>query len=219
MALAELTTSRRSGRRAAGPAAAVLLGALAGAAAKAADESGVGWAADLGSDPAAWVLVVALIGRAAATPAVAGGRSAAFFAAMTVAYYGWAAVVLGFGWDPRLVLAWLLLSASAVPAVAVGAQWATRRRGVLPGAVLALAAGVTLAGGAVRQLWWAWTGVVPEALGRPVQAAADVAVVLVLTLLLPRHLRTRLWAPALVLPMAWLAERLLDLLRQALSLG
>jgi hypothetical protein len=138
---------------------------------------------------------------------------------MTVAYYSWATVVLGFAGDARLVLARLFLSATAVPAVAVGVHEATRRRGVLPGALLALAAGVTLTGGAVRQLVWTWTGVLPDALGRPVQAAADVAVVLVLTLLLPRHLRTRLWAVALLLPMAWLAGQLLDLLRQLLYLG
>ena len=53
-----------------GPAAALwllpgvaLLGVLAGVAAKAADESGLRWAADLGSYPAAWVLAVALLGR------------------------------------------------------------------------------------------------------------------------------------------------------------
>jgi hypothetical protein len=142
VAVRELTTSP-SRRRTPGPAAAVLLGALAGAAAKAADESGLAWAAD----------------------------------------------------------------------------WATRRRGVLPGAVLALAAGVVLTGGAVRQLWWTGTGVLPDALARPVQAGVEVAVVLVLTVLVPRRLRTRLWALALLLPMAWLAERLLDLLRQLLSLG
>ena len=219
VAVQELTTTRRSGRAATGLGTAVLLGALAGAAAKAADESGLDWAADLGSDPAVWVLVVALIGRVAATPVAAALRAATSFAAMTVAYYSWAAAVLGFGWDARLVLAWLLLSATAVPAVAAGVQWATRRPGVLPGALLALAAGVTLTGGAVRQLWWTWTGVLPDALGRPVQAGVDLAVVLVLTLLLPRHRRTRLWAPALVLPMVWLAEQLLDLLRRLLSLG
>jgi hypothetical protein len=49
----------------------VLLGVLAGVTAKAADESGWGWAADLGSYPAAWVLAVALIGGSA--PSVRAG--------------------------------------------------------------------------------------------------------------------------------------------------
>jgi len=49
----------------------VVAGVLAGIAAKAADESGRRWAADLGSYPAAWVLAVALIGRCAGTPRAA----------------------------------------------------------------------------------------------------------------------------------------------------
>jgi hypothetical protein len=61
--------------------------------------------------------------------------------------------------------------------------------------------------------------VLPDGAARPVQAVADAVVVLVLTLLLPRHPRTRLWALALVLPTAWLAARLLDVLRQLLYLG
>jgi hypothetical protein len=75
-----------------GPAAApwllpgvALLGLLAGVAAKAADESGLRWAADLGSYPAAWVLAVALLGRAAWSVPAAAARSAVFFAAMSVA--------------------------------------------------------------------------------------------------------------------------------------
>ena len=194
-----------------------LLGALAGTAAKAADESGIGWAAQLGSDPAAWVLAVALIGWSAPGPGAAGLRSTAFFAAMTVGYYGWAALVLDFGWSPRLLVAWLVLSATAVPAVGVGVQWATRRSGALPGALLALAAGTPLAGGAVVRLWWAWTGVLPDAAARPVQAAVDVGVALLLVLLLPGRPATRLWALALVLPMAWLAARLLDVLHSVLG--
>ncbi|WP_448613941.1 DUF6518 family protein [Modestobacter sp. URMC 112] len=194
-----------------------LLGAVAGAAAKAADESGTGWLAQLGSDPAAWVLAVALIGRSAPGWPAAGTRSAAFFAAMTVAYYSWAAVVLGFGWSSRLLAGWLLLSATAVPLVGVGVHEATRRSGAVPGALLALAAGIALAGGAVVRQWVAWTGLLPGAAARPVQAAVDVGVALVLVLLLPRRPATRLWAPALVLPMAWLAARLLDVLRSVLG--
>ncbi|TFV44632.1 hypothetical protein [Blastococcus sp. TF02A-35] len=49
-------------------AAAALAGVLAGVAAKAADESGWQWAADLGTYPAAWVLAVALLGRCARRP-------------------------------------------------------------------------------------------------------------------------------------------------------
>ena len=180
-------------------------GSAAGVVAKAADESGHPWAGDLGSYPAAWVLAVAVIGWTAPGLRQAAVRSAVFFAAMSVAYYTWAAVVLGFGWNARLLLAWVLLSATAVPAVAVAVQAATRRSGPLPGALLAAAAGITLGGGAVA-----------HAAGHPVQAVVDVGVAGVLTLLLPLSGRTRLAAVLLTLPLTWVAGRLLDLLQQLL---
>lgn len=182
------------------------LGLLAGVLAKAADESGLRWAADLGSYPAAWVLTVALLGRAAPTVRAAAARSAAFFAAMSVAYYAWAALVLGFGWS-RLLVAWLLLSATAVPAVAAAVQWATRRPGPLPGALLAGAGGIVLAGGAV----------LPDAGGHPVQAVADVAVAVMLVAVLPRDVRTRLWAAVLLAPATWPAGRGLAVLTALLG--
>jgi hypothetical protein len=187
------------------PACAVL-GPVAGALAKAADESGLRWAADLGSYPAAWVLAVALLGGAAPTVRAAAARSAAFFAAMSVAYYAWAALVLGFGWN-RLLVAWLLLSVTAVPAVAAAVQWATRRPGLLPGALLAGAAGTVLAGGAV----------LTDAGAHPVQAVADVAVAAVLIAVLPCNGRTRLWALVLLAPATWPAGRGLDVLAALLG--
>ena len=140
------------------------------------------------------MLAVALLGRAAPTVPGAAARSAVSSAAMSVAYYAWAALVLGFGWN-RLLVAWLLLSATAVPAVAAEAQWATRRPGPLPGALVAGTAGIVLAGGAV----------LGDAGAHPVQAVADVAVAGVLAAVLPRHGRTRLWALALLAPATGLA--------------
>ena len=71
------------------------------------------------------MLVVALIGRFAPTLARAAGRAAAFFAAMTAAYYAWAVLVLGFGYEPDLIVAWLALSATATAtAVASIRLWA-----------------------------------------------------------------------------------------------
>ncbi|SFP85038.1 hypothetical protein SAMN05660464_4444 [Geodermatophilus dictyosporus] len=172
--------------------AGALGGALAGAVAKAADESGPTWAADLGSYPAAWVLAVALLGRAAPGTREAALRAGISFAAMSVAYYAWAALVLGFGWN-RLLAAWLLLSATAVPAVAVAVHRATRQDGAVPGALLAGAAGIVLAGGAV----------LGNAAGHPVQAVADVLVAGLLVGVLPRRGRTRLWATALLVPATW----------------
>jgi hypothetical protein len=182
------------------------------------DESGWGWAADLGSYPAAWVLAVALIGRAAPSVPAAAVRAAVFFLAMTVAYYSWAQWVLGFGWS-RATPAWLLLSVTAVPAVAGAVQWATRRAGPVAGALLALAAGITVTSGVLHRQWLVWSGDLPVEFGHPVQAAADLAVALALVLLLPRHRRTRIGAVVLALPMAWLADLLLGLLRRLLHLG
>jgi hypothetical protein len=181
------------------------LGALAGVVAKVADESGPTWAADLGSYPAAWVLAVALLGRASPTARAAAVRSAVFFAAMSVAYYAWAALALGFGWN-RLLVAWLVLSGTAVPVVAVAVRAATRRSGLLPGALLAGVAGIVLGGGAV----------LGDPAAHPVQAVADVAVAGVLVLL-PRAGRTRLAALVLLAPATWLAGRGLDVLAAVLS--
>ena len=79
------STSARTSDAARALGLAVVLGVLAGVAAKAADESGPGWAADLGSYPALWVLAVGLVGRAAPGPRAAAVRAGVFFAAMTVA--------------------------------------------------------------------------------------------------------------------------------------
>ncbi|NEM06450.1 DUF6518 family protein [Geodermatophilus normandii] len=186
--------------------AAALAGLLAGVAAKAADESGQAWAADLGSYPAAWVLAVAALGRWAPSARAAAARACVFFAVMSVAYYAWAALVLGFGWN-RLLGAWLVLSATAVPAVAVAVHRATRRDGPLPGALLAGAAGIVLGGGAV----------LGDAAAHPVQAAADVLVAGALVAVLPRQARTRLWAVVLLAPATWLAARGLDVLQALLG--
>ncbi|MGY2065449.1 DUF6518 family protein [Blastococcus sp. SYSU DS0619] len=207
----ETPTPARPGPGAGGllrPAGFALLGVLAGIAAKAGDESGWQWAGDLGTYPAAWVLVVALIGRSAPRVGAAALRAAVFFAAMTAAYYGWAVVVLGFGYEPELVLAWLLLSATAVAVFAAATWWASCRPGPAAGAVLALAAGTALVNGAVRGLWLEWTG--SDVVLHPVQAVVEVVVALVVVLALPRHRSTRLWALGLLLPMAWLAQELVN---------
>ena len=178
----------------------------AGIAAKAADFSGWQWANDLGHHPAAWVLVVALIGWRAPSLRAAAVHAGVFFAAMTVAYYAWAALVLDRGWELRLLVAWLVLSATAVPLTAAAGHLATRRTGWLPGAALALAAGIVLGG-----------GVLADPGAHPVQAVVDLAVAVVLVVVLPRDGRTRLWAVALTAPLTWCAAQLLDVLRSALG--
>ena len=188
------------------------LGLLAGIAAKVADESGLAWAADLGSDPPAWVLLVALIGRFAPTLPAAAARAATFFAAMTLAYYGWAVWVLGFGYEPDLMVAWLVLSATAVAAVAAVSRWAMARPGVLAGALVGLVAGAALVGGALRRTYLWWDGSYAEMALRPVQAVVELVAVLIITLVLPLHRSTRLWALALTVPMWWLADLLIGVL-------
>jgi hypothetical protein len=185
---------------------AVLGGALAGIAAKAADGSAWRWAEELGHYPAAWVLAVALIGWRAPSPRAAAVRSAVFFAAMTVAYYAWAALVLDRGWEGRLLVAWLVLSATAVPVTAAAVHWSTRRSGRLPGALLATAAAITLGG-----------GVLADVVDHPVQAVVDVLVTAVLVVVAPRDGRTRTWAVVLTAPLTWAAAQLLDVLRAVLG--
>ena len=188
-------------------------GVLAGVLAKAADESGWAWARDVGSFPAAWVLAVALLGRFAPSWRAAVLRAAVFFAAMSIAYYAWAAEVLDFGWHRQLLGEWLVLSLTAVPATALAAWWASRRPGVVPGALLAGLAAIAFGGGVVRQQWGIWTGAQPYLMAQPVQAVVDIVVALVLVVVLPQHLRTRLWAVALTVPLVWLIWAL-DLMKQ-----
>ncbi|MGY1858377.1 DUF6518 family protein [Modestobacter sp. SYSU DS0290] len=190
------------------------LGSLAGVLAKAGDESGWRWAADLGTYPAAWVLAVALIGRLAPSVRAAAVRAGVFFAAMTVAYYTWAALVLDFGWSPRLLVAWLLLSATAVPATGAVVHWATRRSGWLPGALLGVPAGLVLGSGAARQLWLTWVQPNPALPDRPVQVVAEVVTALVLVAVLPADRRTRAWAAVLAVPALLVAADVLDLLHR-----
>jgi uncharacterized protein DUF6518 len=198
------TTPEAADRRPMALPALAALGVLAGVLAKIADESSWRWAADLGSFPAAWVLTVALLGRFAPSWRAAGLRAAVFFAAMSIAYYAWAAEVLDWGWNRQLLGSWMVLSVTAVPATGLAVWWASRRPGVLPGALLAVLAAIAFGGGVVRQQIGIWTGSQPYLMAQPVQAAVDIVVALVLVLGLPQHWRTRLWAVALTVPVVWL---------------
>ncbi|TNM63261.1 hypothetical protein FHN55_15650 [Streptomyces sp. NP160] len=181
-------------------------GALAGVAAKAADESGWRWAADLGSQPAAWLLAVAAVARLSPTAPSAAAGTAVFFASMTAAYYAWADLVQGAGpavWP--LAVTWWLLSVTAVPAYALvvrsASLWPAGRWSPAAGAALALAGGLALA-----------EGVAPD---QPVQVVASVVAALVVTTALPVQVRTRAWALALLAPGALLAAAALSAARGA----
>ncbi len=189
------------------------LGLLAGVLAKAGDESVRQWAADLGTYPAAWVLAVALIGWWAPTPRAAAVRSGTFFAAMAVAYYAWAALVLDFGWSPRLLIAWLGLSATAVPATGAVVHGATRRSGPLPGGLLGVPAGLVLGSGAAQEWWRAWVQAGPALPDRPVQVIAELVTAATLVAVLPQDPRTGRWAAVLAVPAVLVAAPVLGLFR------
>jgi hypothetical protein len=178
------------------------VGVVAGVAAEVFDRSG-GWGAARGSFIAASVLAVALLGRCAPRGSAAILRSVVFYAAMSIAVRVSAAELFDVGWTLRRLAAWLFVSVTVVPALALVLWWATRRAGVLPGALVAVPTALVLAGGAV---WWqieVMTGMQPYLVDRPVQAAFEAGTALVLLLALPRHARTRMWAVVLAVPFTW----------------
>lgn len=187
------------------------LGAALGILAKVADESAHTWAGDLGTYPAAWVLALAVIARLAPTITRAAARATSFFLAMSLAYFVWSWFALSFGVDRYPVL-WLGLSFTAVPSLAAVIHWAAVRRGAFPGLLIATVAALAVADGLLWQLWWAW--VLREAPDgfplRPFQALVGVAVALAVIVFLPRYVRTRVWALALVVPTALLAGGVVD---------
>jgi hypothetical protein len=189
----------------------IVLGTTCGIAAKAADESQLHWASNLGNFPAAWVLALALIGWLAPTPGRAALRAGAFFVAVCLAYYAWASSMMGFPVAYDIWL-WTGLAASAVPVLAAAVRWTRDRHGLLPGLILATVAALAVVDGVVWQLWRAWReGGAPEWFPlRPFQALINVTVALVVAGILPRDHRTRLWAIVLLLPSAIIISGLLN---------
>jgi hypothetical protein len=188
----------------------LILATVSGAVAKFADESGVGWASDLGDFPAVWVLALALIGWAAPTPGRAALRAAIFFVTMCLAYYAWASFVMGFPVASDIWL-WTGLAATAVPLLAAVVRCTGDRHGLLPGVILATVAALAIVDGVVWQFWWAWRGdATPDWFPmRPFQALTNVAVALLVAGVLPRDHRTRAWAIILLIPVTILISRML----------
>ncbi|CAN5402077.1 hypothetical protein BH23ACT9_BH23ACT9_13580 [soil metagenome] len=186
------------------------VGAVAGVLAKLADGPWPVWVSDLADRPGLWVLALALIGARAPRRSEAAGWSATAFTAMCAAYYTWSAAVLGFGVG-RYPLAWIGLALTVVPVLAVAVNWAVGRSGWLPGLVLAAVAGLALSDGSLQQLWLQARGHLPPGFPlHPVQAALNVLIAGVILVLLPRHLRTRTWGLALVVPATLLVTFLVD---------
>ncbi|MBA4169731.1 MAG: hypothetical protein H0X68_04910 [Chloroflexi bacterium] len=193
------------------------LGIVCGIAAKAADASEARWVNDLANSPTGSVFVLTLIGRFAFTPVDAALRSMAFFTATCLAYYGWSAYAFGFGGGPYFYL-WVGLALTVVPILATGVRWACLRRGALPGLVMGTVAALTMADGAVWQLWMYYVeGLLSNDFPlHPVQAAVDLVVLFVIVGLLPRYGRTRLWASLAVLPMVVVTGMIRELFSSAL---
>jgi hypothetical protein len=184
--------------------AVLVLGALSGVAAKVADESRVSWLSDLGTYPAVWVAALAVVARLSPSARTAALRATGFFTIMCAAYYAWSTYILGFGGSARLLVLWAAVALFVVPPLAAAVQWAFAHRGLLPGLVVAVVAATPLTDGTVWQMWWAYVlRAAPENFPlRPVQALVSVAVAVSIAGLLPRHTGTRLWAAALLVPVA-----------------
>ncbi|WP_152650354.1 DUF6518 family protein [Demequina aestuarii] len=182
-------------------------GAMAGVSAKIADEFGSWWA-DAATYPAVWVVPIAIAVRAARGPGQAALHASAFFIPMTVAYYAWAQLVLGFGYA-REVAVWLVLAIVAVPLLAAGVRWARDRSDLLAGAATSLLAALALAGGSVQRVWLWAQGSLPAESARPVQAVLELAVAAAVVWWVPRSARARIWAVIAAVPIAWVVVRML----------
>ena len=204
------------GRRSIRAALAVITagGALSGAVAKAADESAIAGLADLGTSPAVWVLALALVSRFTMTRTDAAIYAAIFFAAMCIGYYAWTAMVLGYPRSGPLFAGWVAIALTVVPVGAAIIHWSCERSGVLPAAVLAGAGGIALGDQRVIQLWYAAIDQLPSDFPlRPVQALIAITTALIITLGIPRHAATRVWAGAFLLPMTLVAMAAMDAAR------
>ncbi len=204
--------------RLAGPGWLVLGGLAAGAAAKIADESGIGWLADLGTYPAVWVLALAVLSRAAPSAAAAAVTAGMFFSSMVLGYYAWARLALSFPWGPE-PLYWLAIATVAVPLLATGVWWALRNTGALAGLVLSAVAAIAVGNGAMLRAFRALTGHLPLDLLRPVQVIAEIVISILLIVVFPRDNRTRWWAIAAWLPLLWFTPRILDPVLARIGLG
>lgn len=189
-------------------------GALSGVAAKVADESDITGMGELGTSPAVWVLALALIARFASTQVDAAIRATAFFTAMCIGYYAWTSLVLGYPGSGPLLVGWVAIALTVIPVGAALIRWSCDRSGVLSGALLAGAGGLALSDPRVVQLWYAATRELPSDFPlRPVHGVIGIATALIITLWLPRHHATRVWAGALLLPMTYIAITALDAAR------
>lgn len=190
----------RIGDRAGVLSAAVVLGAVSGVLAKMADETQVGWLNDLGTYPAIWMLVIVVISVRAPGPPVAAGVATAFFLSLTLGYYAYARLVLGFG-SAREELIWLVAGLTLAPISAALLHWSHSSPRWWASVVPAIYAGLMLSSGPLRQYVLHFQSALPEQIRlRPVQALVDIAVALTIVALIPSTSRSRRLAIALTIP-------------------
>jgi hypothetical protein len=145
-------------------------------------------------------------------------RAAVFILAMCVAYYAWAEFVHGFIGSMPWLLTRSVLGATLVPLTAAAIWWATRRRGIGPGAVVTLITAAAFADGRLYQYLLLWAGILRADFPafRPVQAAFSLAVALLVAGVLPAERLTRAWALVLTIPLAAVAYQLVQSIYSAM---
>lgn len=194
------------------PLAYAVAGAASGILAKVADELPVDGIGAVGSSPTIWILVLAIIARLAPSPASAAVRATVFFVAMCVAYYAWTALVLDYPGSGPLLVAWLGLAVTVVPATAALLRWARDRSDLVAAVIVAVVAGVVATDPSLVQAWYVATGELPPTFPvSPIETLLTVATVTVIILWVPARNTTRLWAAVLLIPATVVAGWLVDL--------
>lgn len=186
-------------------------GLVAGVLAKVADESGVGWLSDLGTFFAFWVLVLVLIAWRADSVLSAALRGVLFFLGLTVGYYAFSVLILGFP-GGQLARRWATLAITAVPLLAAGVRWASRESGWVAAGVVAVVAALAMFDGHTVALMRDLTGsgMPPGMVRRPVQAFVEVGTAVLAIALVARDWRTRALAITLLFPAIWVMPEIMD---------
>lgn len=136
----------------------LLVGGVLGFVAKAADQSGVNWLADVTTYPALWVVVLVVLARFVPGRVTATVSAAVLFVAMCLSYYATSEIVYGFP-TPRFAMIWGVLAVTACPLFVFITSRALRRANpVLGAAALAVAIAVILSDESVIQVWLSLRG-------------------------------------------------------------
>lgn len=130
-------------------ATAVSCGAIAGAIAKAGDQTTWRWATDLGTYPSAWIFAIVVMAALASSAVRAGILGAGFSVAAITSYYAWSAIVLGFPVG-RYPLLWMGVALIIAPTLTAAIRLAQERGGMSSVIAAAGVAGLMLADGPIQ---------------------------------------------------------------------